>query len=84
MNHRTGLMGGTFDPIHHGHLLIAEIVREACSLDDIVFIPAAHPPHKQGQPVTPAARRCEMVRLATASNPYFSVSEIEMEREGLS
>jgi nicotinate-nucleotide adenylyltransferase len=75
-------MGGTFDPIHYGHLIIAEHVREACHLDGILFIPAANPPHKQEALVTSIAHRYAMTQLATDHNPYFAVSKIEMERQG--
>ena len=79
-----GILGGTFDPIHHGHLAIAEEARETLGLERVLFIPAATPPHKPGQPVTPAADRLEMVRLAIAGNPAFSVSDTEMVRGGAS
>ena len=78
---RLGLFGGTFNPIHMGHLVIAEAVREEYELDHVLFIPAATPPHKVGT-IVDVAHRCEMVRLAIESNPYFSVSEIEMARIG--
>ena len=81
---RIGVMGGTFDPIHTGHLVIAEAVREECRLDEVLFIPAANPPHKQQQRVTAAGHRLAMTRLATASNPYFRVSSMEIDRQGLS
>nr|BBH94910.1 putative nicotinate-nucleotide adenylyltransferase [Thermogemmatispora argillosa] len=79
---RIGLLGGTFDPIHYGHLVIAEEVRATLALSEVVFIPTGQPPHKPGRPVTPAAHRLAMLRLAIASNPAFSVSEIELERPG--
>ncbi len=75
-----GLIGGTFDPIHYGHLVIAEEVRATLHLDEMVFIPAGHPPHKPGRNVTPAIHRLTMVQLAIASNPYFRVSRIEIDR----
>src|SRR3954452_23333272 len=78
---RLGLIGGTFDPIHAGHLLIAEVARHAASLDRVVFIPAGDPPHK-GEAVTPAEHRYAMTLLATASNQSFQVSRREMERAG--
>lgn len=80
--HRTGLLGGTFDPIHIGHLMMAEAVRCEYDLEKIVFIPAASPPHKQGQRITPAPDRYFMTMLATLENPYFEVSDSEMRREG--
>ena len=79
-----GLLGGTFDPIHHGHLAIAEEAREALGLERVLFVPAAQPPHKPGRPVTHAADRLAMVRLAVAGNPSFAVSEVEVARGGAS
>ena len=79
-----GLLGGTFDPIHHGHLAIAEEAREALGLERVLFVPAAQPPHKPGRPVTDAADRLAMVRLAVAGNPSFAVSEVEVARGGAS
>jgi nicotinate-nucleotide adenylyltransferase len=81
---RIGLFGGTFDPIHWGHLRSAEEVREAFGLDRILFIPTAKPPHKRGQTKTSARDRLAMVRLALASNPYFGVSTVETNRRGVS
>jgi nicotinate-nucleotide adenylyltransferase len=78
---RVGLLGGTFDPIHVGHLLIAEIARHALSLDQVIFVPAGDPPHK-GETVTDAQHRYAMVLLATASNESFAVSRREIERCG--
>ncbi len=81
---RIGLFGGTFNPIHLGHLRGAEEIREAFGLSQVIFIPAALPPHKEKENVLEADHRMEMVRLAIASNPYFSTSEIELKREGKS
>jgi nicotinate-nucleotide adenylyltransferase len=81
---RIGLFGGTFDPIHWGHLRSAEEVREALSLDRVLFIPTARPPHKRSQTLTSASHRLAMVRRAVASNPSFSVSTVEISRRGLS
>lgn len=81
---KIGLFGGTFDPIHWGHLRNAEEVREAFSLDRLLFIPASHPPHKRRQPTTSARDRLEMVRLAIAKNPGFSLSPVELSRPGKS
>jgi nicotinate-nucleotide adenylyltransferase len=81
---RIGLFGGTFDPIHWGHLRSAEEVSEAFSLDRVIFIPASIPPHKKRQPTTSANERLRMVRLATARNPGFEVSDIEHKRLGKS
>jgi nicotinate-nucleotide adenylyltransferase len=81
---RIGLFGGTFDPIHWGHLRSAEEVREAFALDRILFIPTAKPPHKRGQTKTSQRDRLAMVRLALASNPNFGVSTVEINRPGVS
>jgi nicotinate-nucleotide adenylyltransferase len=81
---RIGLFGGTFDPIHWGHLRSAEEVREAFDLDRVFFIPASVPPHKRGKTRTPARDRLEMVRLAVAENPRFTVSTVEIARRGVS
>lgn len=80
--HKLGIMGGTFDPIHIGHLVTAEAVRNEYGLDNVLFIPAANPPHKQTQKVTPAIHRYIMTAMATYSNPYFHVSSIELDRPG--
>ncbi len=77
-------MGGTFDPIHYGHLAAAEAVRQGFDLDTVVFIPAALPPHKQASQVTDASHRYIMTILATLSNEFFKVSPIELERRGSS
>jgi nicotinate-nucleotide adenylyltransferase len=79
-----GLMGGTFDPIHVGHLAIAEEARDALGLDRIVFVPAGQPPHKPPGSVTPIEHRMAMVRLAIADNDAFELSRIEVDRPGLS
>ncbi len=81
---KIGLFGGTFDPIHWGHLRNAEEVREAFSLDRLLFIPAGHPPHKKRQPTTSAQDRLGMVRLAIAKNPGFAFSTMELSRPGKS
>ena len=75
-------MGGTFDPIHYGHLVIAEEVYAALGLDEMVFIPAGQPPHKRRRDVTAAADRLAMLKLALASNPHFSISTVDLERSG--
>jgi nicotinate-nucleotide adenylyltransferase len=79
---RLGIMGGTFDPIHYGHLVVAEVARREFDLERVVFLPSGNPPHKRGVPVTPAERRYEMTLLATASNPWFDCSRRELERSG--
>ena len=81
---RIGLFGGTFDPIHWGHLRSAEEVSESFDLDRVLFIPASIPPHKRGQTTTPARDRLAMVRLAVAKNPRFKVSTVEIARPGVS
>ena len=79
---KIGIMGGTFDPIHIGHLVTAEAVRLEYDLDKVVFIPAGNPPHKQNSMVTEAMHRYVMTVMATYSNPHFFVSSIEIERQG--
>ncbi len=81
---RTGLMGGTFNPIHYGHLLIAENACEQFGLDRIIFMPTGHSPHKDERQILDAGRRCEMVRLAIADNPRFSCSDYEITKSGVS
>jgi nicotinate-nucleotide adenylyltransferase len=81
---RVGLFGGTFNPIHLGHLRGAEEIREAFRLDEVIFIPSAIPPHKAMEEIIDANHRLEMVRLAIASNAHFSLSDIELSRPGKS
>ncbi len=81
---RLGIMGGTFDPIHNGHLLTAEYVRDAYGLHKIIFIPAARSPFKLDKKVETASHRLQMTRLAVADNPYFEASDIEMRRRDVS
>jgi nicotinate-nucleotide adenylyltransferase len=82
MMERLGILGGTFDPIHYGHLALAEEARVVAGLSRILFIPAARQPHKaHGHAATPQ-QRLDMVRIATAGNPSFLVSSIEIERAG--
>ena len=81
---RTGIFGGSFNPPHLGHLIIAESVRDQFLLDRVVWIPGFSPPHKQHLRLEAPRHRLKMTRLATASNPFFEVSEIEMERKGTS
>ena len=81
---KIGILGGTFDPIHIGHLIIAETARIYYSLDEVVFMPAKNPPHKNGIKITEASHRYNMVVLAIKDNPKFSVSPLELNREGLS
>jgi nicotinate-nucleotide adenylyltransferase len=80
---RLGVFGGSFDPIHFGHLLVADDVRHRQRLDRILFVPTCRPPHKR-RPVTPYRRRLAMVRLAIAGHPEFELCRIEEKRPGLS
>jgi nicotinate-nucleotide adenylyltransferase len=77
---RLGLLGGTFDPVHYGHLLLAECCLEQCPLDAVWFLPAAVPPHKQQRERSPAQARVEMIELAVAGHPAFSVSRYEADQ----
>ena len=79
---RIGIFGGTFDPIHNGHLAVAEYVRTEMVLDQVLFIPAGRPWFKEGQTVTDGKHRLEMTRLAVADNPHFVVSDMEVRRGG--
>jgi len=79
-----GLFGGTFNPIHLGHLRGAEEIRDIFGLEKVVFIPAALPPHKTSGGIMDASHRLEMVRLAISNNPCFSASDIELKRSGKS
>jgi nicotinate-nucleotide adenylyltransferase len=79
---RVGIFGGTFDPVHLGHLILAEQCREQGRLDQVWFVPAPRPPHKQVQPLTRFEQRVEMIQLAIAGQPAFRVEEIEKERTG--
>ena len=80
---RLGVMGGTFDPVHHGHLVAASEVAARFDLDEVVFVPTGHPTFKQDQSVTEAEHRYLMTVIATASNPRFTVSRVDVERPGL-
>jgi len=79
-----GIMGGTFDPIHFGHLILAEQAREQLALDKVVFVTAADPPHKSGLQVADARHRHTMTCLAIKGNEWFEASTIEIERGGIS
>jgi nicotinate-nucleotide adenylyltransferase len=79
---RIGIFGGTFDPIHLGHLILAEQCREQARLDQVLLVPAARPPHKPDQVMTPFARRVEMIALAIAGHRAFQIDELEKERLG--
>ncbi|EOC99807.1 nicotinate-nucleotide adenylyltransferase [Caldisalinibacter kiritimatiensis] len=78
-----GIMGGTFDPIHIGHLVVAEEVRDKFELDKVIFVPSGTPPHKKPSLVTKAKHRYMMTLLATITNPDFEVSSIEIDRKGV-
>ncbi|MBQ1502316.1 MAG: nicotinate-nucleotide adenylyltransferase [Firmicutes bacterium] len=84
MTLRLGLMGGAFDPIHHGHLFIAEAARAHFCLEKVLFIPTGRPPHKRRLNEADPLDRLRMTELAVATNPYFQVSRMEIDREGLS
>jgi nicotinate-nucleotide adenylyltransferase len=79
---RIGILGGTFDPPHVGHLWLATLAADAMGLERVLFMPAAQPPHKQGRVITSAANRLLMTRLAIGSESLFELSLIEMERSG--
>ena len=78
---KIGLLGGTFNPVHLGHLRAAEEIREQLGLEKIIFIPAHMPPHKKDD-IIAARHRLEMVRIAAADNPFFEVSDSELQRDG--
>lgn len=79
---RLGVIGGTFDPVHYGHLVLAESAREQLSLDTVVFVPANFPWRKADREIAPAEDRYAMLHLATADNPGFGLSDIEIRRGG--
>jgi nicotinate-nucleotide adenylyltransferase len=79
---RIGIFGGTFDPVHLGHLILAEQCHEQGGLDQVWFVPAARPPHKPERELTPFAQRVEMLNLAIAGQPAFRVEELEKDRPG--
>jgi nicotinate-nucleotide adenylyltransferase len=79
---RVGIMGGTFDPIHHGHLVAANEVADRFELDEVVFVPTGQPWQKANEPVSPAEDRYLMTVIATASNPRFQVSRVDIDRGG--
>ncbi len=78
---RIGIMGGTFDPIHYGHLVAAEESRSAFCLDKVIFMPAGRPPHKQSRKVSEPEQRYHMTALAVSSNPGFEVSRLEVDKD---
>ncbi len=82
MTERVGILGGTFDPLHDGHLVAANEAAWELGLERVLFMPAGNPPHKQDEVVTSAEHRVAMVRLAIADNPRFELCTIELERSG--
>ena len=82
MQRKIGVMGGTFDPIHHGHLVAASEVADRFGLDEVVFVPTGEPWQKGDRPVSPAEDRYLMTVVATASNPRFGVSRVDVDRRG--
>ena len=81
---RVGVFGGTFDPPHRGHSIVAAEVMEALKLDRLLWVPAGIPPHKQGRRVTPAGLRRRMVAAAIAKHPGFELCDLELKRDGIS
>ena len=77
-----GLFGGSFDPVHHGHLIVARVAAESLGLDEVRFMPAREQPFKRGRHAAPAAARAVMLELATAGSPGFAVERAELERPG--
>ncbi|MFC2031263.1 nicotinate-nucleotide adenylyltransferase [Chloroflexota bacterium] len=79
---RLGILGGTFDPIHHGHLVAAGEAYHQLGLDRVLFVPAGNPPHKLRDPITAARHRLRMLELATAEAPHLGISHVDLERPG--
>jgi nicotinate-nucleotide adenylyltransferase len=79
---RVGVLGGTFDPVHYGHLVVAEEVYSALDLAEMLFVPAGQPPHKPNRVVTEAQHRLAMLELAIIDNPHFSISRVDLDRPG--
>jgi nicotinate-nucleotide adenylyltransferase len=77
-----GVLGGTFDPPHHGHLVLAELARDQLGLERVLWVPAADPPHKQGRAITRAEHRVAMLEIALRSNPHFVLCRADLERPG--
>ncbi len=84
MGKRIGVFGGTFNPVHYGHLLAAEQVRHQLKLDTVIFIPAMTPPHKKAVSLIEARHRINMLKIAVKGNPFFEVSDIEIKRQVIS
>src|SRR3712207_3252231 len=83
MQRKIGVMGGTFDPIHHGHLVAASEAADSFGLDEVIFVPTGQPWQKTEREVSRAEDRYLMTVIATASNPRFSVSRVDVDRAGL-
>lgn len=81
---RLGILGGSFDPVHLGHLVMADVCREQLNLDEVWFVPAGHPPHKTDRELAPAKARAEMLEFALAGIPEFQISDIELKKESTS
>jgi nicotinate-nucleotide adenylyltransferase len=81
---KIGILGGTFDPIHFGHLILSEWIRESLDLEKVIFIPAFIPPHKTEKIITPSSDRKSMILMAIKNNPCFQMSEYELEKKGIS
>ncbi|HLD82658.1 MAG TPA: nicotinate-nucleotide adenylyltransferase [Candidatus Omnitrophota bacterium] len=81
---KIGILGGTFNPVHLGHLILAEEAREKLKLNKVIFVPAYLPPHKDASDIAPATSRYAMIKSAIRTNKYFSVSDIEIKRDGRS
>ena len=79
---KLGILGGTFDPVHNGHLQIARAAYDALNLSQVLFVPAGDPPHKQGRPITEAKHRLRMLELALSCRPQFAVSTVDLDRPG--
>lgn len=79
---KLGIFGGTFDPIHYGHLILAEQCREQCGLDEVWFVPAASPPHKSTASISAVRQRCDMVQFAISGYSAFRLSTVEVDRPG--
>jgi nicotinate-nucleotide adenylyltransferase len=79
---RAGVFGGTFDPVHYGHLVVAEEVYVTLQLAEMVFVPTGQPPHKTKEAVAAAEHRLAMLELAIASNPHFTISRVDLDRPG--
>jgi nicotinate-nucleotide adenylyltransferase len=77
---RLGFIGGTFDPPHFGHLILAEVARDQLALDQVFFLPAGQPPHKPGRPISPVVHRLAMTELAIADNPFFALNRTDADR----